>query len=165
MAPSDHQLARRLYDFSPSRAVSMATTMIEPPAFLPVCRECRSGRGRARGGSCDHGGGLFPGRCGHHRRQFGHVSAERVVSGARTGKSLPRDHRARSIPQRNAAAITKAGSRAIAGSHGWPSSCSARCWEQSPETPRPPSRRRTGQRMFLLVLFIADLTHQWLRAS
>ena len=29
--------------------------------------------------------------------------------GARTGKSLPRDHRARSIPQRNTAAITKAG--------------------------------------------------------
>jgi hypothetical protein len=29
----------------------------------------------------------------------------------------------------------------------------------------PPSRRRTIQRIFLLVLFIADLTHQWLRAS
>jgi hypothetical protein len=29
----------------------------------------------------------------------------------------------------------------------------------------PAPRRRTIQKIFLLVLFIADLTHRWLRAS
>jgi glucokinase len=72
------------------------------------------------------------------RGEFGHVSAERVVS----GPGLENLYRAVvaldgvDAAPRDAAQITKAAWTAIARQRGRPSSCSVRCWERLPETPR-----------------------------